>query len=127
MVGYYTDSGGTHGTLYDGSTWATLDFPGATDTYLRGIDGDNMVGSYTDSSGTPHGTLYDGSTWHTLDFPGAVSTQMFGIDGDNIVGFYWDGGSNIYGFMVTAVPEPAAILLALLALALLPRRRRFRQ
>jgi MYXO-CTERM domain-containing protein len=86
-----------------------------------------MVGSYTDSSGTPHGTLYDGSTWHTLDFPGAVSTQMFGIDGDNIVGFYWDGGSNIYGFMVTAVPEPAAILLALLALALLPRRRRFRQ
>ena len=66
-------------------TWTTLDHPSATyGTYLTGIDGANMVGSYTDSSGT-------------------------------------------HGFMVTAtspVPEPAAILLALLGLALLPRRRR---
>ncbi len=30
MVGQYTDSSGTHGTLYNGSTWTTLNKPGAT-------------------------------------------------------------------------------------------------
>jgi MYXO-CTERM domain-containing protein len=53
-------------------------------------------------------------------------TVLYGIDGANMVGYYWDS-SGIHGFMVTAtspVPEPATLLLALLGLALLPRRRR---
>ena len=107
-------------------TWTTLDHPSATSTYLNGIDGANMVGYYTDSGGT-HGTLYDGSTWTTLDYPGASSTALYAIDGANMVGNYWDGSGDRHGFMVTAtspVPEPAAILLALFGLALLPRRRR---
>ena len=45
------------------STWTTLDHSSATvtATYLRGIDGTNIVGWYEDSSGNRHGTLYDGS------------------------------------------------------------------
>ncbi len=109
-----------------GYIWTTLDYPSATNgTILYGIDGANMVGSYTDSSGA-HGTHYDGSTWHTLDHPGATSTFLNGIDGANMVGYYHDSSGDRHGFMVTAtspVPEPAAILLALLGLALLPRRR----
>ena len=106
-------------------TWTPLDHPSATGTYLRGIAGANIVGSYKDSSGT-HGTLYDGSTWHTLDHLGATDTYLFGIDGTNMVGSYTDSSGN-HGFMVTAtspVPEPATLLLALVGLALLPRRRR---
>jgi len=125
-LGYYADSSGTHGTHYDGSTWTTLDHPGATQTYLTGIDGANMVGYYADSSGA-HGTHYDGSTWATLNHPGATQTYLYGIDGANMVGYYTDSSGNNHGFMVTAtspVPEPAAILLALFGLALLPRRRR---
>ena len=126
MVGHYEDSSGIHGTLYDGSTWTPLDHPGASSTTLNGIDGTNMVGFYSDSGGT-HGTLYDGSTWTTLDHPSATSTYLHGIDGANMVGYYTDSSGNNHGFMVTAtspVPEPAAILLALFGLALLPRRRR---
>ena len=66
-------------------------------------------------------------TWTTLDHPSATSTYLNGIDGANMVGYYTDSSGNNHGFMVTAtspVPEPAAILLALFGLALLPRRRR---
>ena len=65
-------------------------------------------------------------TWHTLDHPSATATTLYGIDGANMVGWYQDS-SGIHGFMVTAtspVPEPAALLLALLGLALLPQSRR---
>ena len=44
-------------------TWTSHDYPSATSTSLLGIDGPNMVGTYTDSSGTDSGTLYDGSNW----------------------------------------------------------------
>ena len=129
MVGYYTDSSFIwHGTRYDGSTWTTLDHPSATNTSLTGIDGANMVGNYTDSSGS-HGFLYNvnSSTWTTFDHPSATRTYLTGIDGANMVGYYTDSSNNNHSFMVTAtspVPEPAAILLALLGLAMLPRRRR---
>ena len=110
-------------------TWTTLDHPSATQgTYLNGIDGANMVGFYTDGSGNNHGILWDGSTWATLNHPSATNgTYLFGIDGANMVGYYQDSSGTSHGFMVTAtspVPEPAAILLALVGLALLPRSRR---
>ncbi len=68
-------------------TWTTLDHPSATHgTTLFGIDGANMVGSYTDSGGT-HGTRWDGSTWTTLDHPSAtLGTYLNGIDGTSMVG-----------------------------------------
>lgn len=53
----------------------TLDNPAAVNTYLSGIDGTNMVGSYTDSSYNYHGTHYDGSTWTTLDYGGVTATH----------------------------------------------------
>ena len=66
-------------------------------------------------------------TWTPLDHPSATSTYLNGIDGANMVGSYFDSSGNWHGLKVTAtspVPEPAAILLALLGLALLPRSRR---
>ena len=124
--GYHDGSYNWHGTLYDGSTWLTIDNPSAISTQIYDIDAADMVGMYLDGSGW-HGTLYDGSTWHTLDYPGARSTTPYGVDGANVVGWYLDGNGKPHGFMVTAtspVPEPAALLLALFGLALLPRRRR---
>jgi len=90
--------------------WVTLDYPGAEDTGATGIDGYNIVGTYSDASGG-HGFLYDGSTWSTLDFPGADLTNAYDIDGDRIVGDYAGAsGFGTHGFIYT-IPEPATLLL----------------
>ena len=85
----------SHATSF---AWTTHNYPGATDTDIYGIDGDRMVGSYTDSGGAIHGALYDGSTWTTLDHPDATAgTHPSGIEGNNIVGNYYIGGTS-HGF-----------------------------
>ena len=94
------------------ANWVTLDFPGATQTYAYGIDGDNIVGMYRDSSGNFYGFLHDGDSWTALDYPGASQTQAHGIDGDNIVGWYTDS-SGRHGFLydgdtMTALDYPGA-------------------
>ena len=48
IVGLHFD-GNYRSFIYDGTTYTTLDVPGAADTYLYGIDGDNIVGRYSDA------------------------------------------------------------------------------
>jgi len=86
-------------------TYTTLDVPGATDTIAFGIDGNNIVGRYTDSGGSFHGFLFDGTTFLTLDDPSAVTgpglgTIAQGIRGNTIVGMYYPSPSwgEPYGF-----------------------------
>ena len=57
VVGYYSGlpTGAAHGFLYDGADFLPIDFPGATDTEVNGIDGDRVVGSYVDAAGQRHG------------------------------------------------------------------------
>jgi hypothetical protein len=65
-------------------TWTTLDYPGATQTYVSGISGNNIVGYY----GSSRGFLYDGTNWTTIDMPTAKATVIRGISGNKIVGEY---------------------------------------
>jgi hypothetical protein len=85
--------------------WVTLDMPDATDTYICGIDGINLVGCYTDASGKDHGFLYDWISWVTLDAPGAIpgtpgacGTHVNGISGNKLVGQY-ESISGYHGFL----------------------------
>jgi len=139
IIGSYIDNSGSspveHGIVYDTETlsWHQLDNPDAELTYLYEVEGAYLVGAYTDSTGL-HGFHYDSvmEAWQTIDHPqGGTHTALHGIDGNNMVGFYRDSNNNFHGFKVTGefgqtevVPEPAALLLALFGLALLPRRRR---
>jgi len=68
-------------------TWTTLDYPGATQSYVSGISGNNIVGYYG-RSGNEQGFLYDGTNWTTIDMPGATTTLVRGISGNIIVGEY---------------------------------------
>src|SRR3954462_7359319 len=71
IVGSYQDaSGTTHGFLYSGGAYATLDAPSATATVPRAINGwGQIVGTYTDASGT-HNFLFSGGSFTTLaDLP----------------------------------------------------------
>jgi len=40
-----------------------LDYPGAVETRVYGIDGGTMVGAYRTSAGGWRGFIYDGETW----------------------------------------------------------------
>jgi hypothetical protein len=80
-------------------SWTPLDYPGAKETYITGIDGDTPVGYYSTISSynnrviNPHGFVYDGQTWTTLDCPRRLEsslaidfTMIEGIDNGIIVG-----------------------------------------
>ncbi len=94
IVGYYQDASNlSHGFLYNGGAWTTVDYPGAFDTSVSGISGTNLVGTYDlmDTNGllNSHGFVYNGITWTTLDYPlNTNGTALEGISGTNIVGRY---------------------------------------
>jgi hypothetical protein len=99
--------------VYDGSTYKTLDVPGAASTYAFGISGGNVAGFYQDGT-TTHGFVYDGSTYKTLNVPGAAFTGAYGIDGDKVAGEYYDGVTHgfVYTADVTPTPAPSGLMLA---------------
>ena len=58
IVGSYYDDTGSHGFVFDGDTFITIDFPGALETWAGGInDRGQIVGSYLDSNWETHGFL----------------------------------------------------------------------
>ena len=134
LVGTYSLSGSTttgHGFVDNGSSITLIDDPLASPlsgTFVNGISGNNVVGSFTDVMGQNHGFVYDGSTYIAIDDPNAGAKQ-FGtiataISGTTVVGTYWDANNVAHGFIATNVPEPSTLILAALGgLALLAVRR----
>jgi hypothetical protein len=60
-VGY---SGPSHGFIYDGASFTTIDAPGAVGNQLTGISGGPLVGYGYD--GTYHGFIYNGGAFTLL-------------------------------------------------------------
>lgn len=83
------------------SSVATIDYPGATSTTVQGLNGNTLVGTYTDSSNAQHGFTYDGANFNQLDVPTTfgANTNARGMSGNSIVGFYTDSSSKIHGFL----------------------------
>ncbi len=93
---YYDASNDSHGFLYNGSNYMTIDPPSAAlgTTGMGGISGNNIVGSYRDASNIAHGFIYNISTsnYTTFDNPLTVDlTAGCGISGTNIVGYFGYG------------------------------------
>jgi hypothetical protein len=97
------------GFIYDGRSWALVDYPGAANTRFCGIDTDGRpYGTYdvVEEVGGKcnHGFVKDGEGWITVDFPGAANTELCGIDaGGRLYGTYdiaADGSrTNRHGFV----------------------------
>ncbi len=131
IVGYSLDSSGVqHGYLKTGSTFTTLDAPGANGlTSAQGINNLGYVtGYYVDASGADNGYLWYNGQFTTIDVPfaGATGTDITGInDQGDLVGWYLDASGAAHGFIAYAVPEPATMTLmatGLLGVVLLSRR-----
>jgi hypothetical protein len=133
IVGYYEDSNSVqHGYLKTGSTFTTLDAPGANGlTSAQGINNLGYVtGYYNDASGTANGYLWYNGQFSTINVPfaGATGTDITAInDRGDLVGWYLDANGAYHGFEAVAVPEPTTVTLmatGLLGMFLASRRSR---
>lgn len=88
-----------HGFLYDGSSYTSIDYPGAVQTFGNAISGSNVVGYYQNSDGTYHGFLYDGSSYTSIDYPAASNTFGNAVSGSNVLGDYRDSAGINHGFL----------------------------
>jgi hypothetical protein len=93
--------------LLSGSSYTTIDYPGATGTVVGGINNSaDVAGWYWNGSGVYQGFTDIGGTLSTLDYPGAADTFAFEINDSGQVDGNWDDGTlgGEHGFLATPVP-----------------------
>jgi uncharacterized membrane protein len=79
-----------HGYVFDGTSYTTLDVPGATFTQADGINkGGEITLTWIDSNGQAQSSLYNGKTYQTLAVPGAKKTEVWGINNLGDIAFTW--------------------------------------
>ncbi len=105
IVGSWSDGGISQGfTLIDG-TYISLNYPGATYTFVDDVNSQgDIVGIYIspDSNGN-QGFLLSGGTYTSIEVPGALETQAIAInDAGVIVGVYFTSDPNLtQGFVLS--------------------------
>ena len=103
VVGIYVDAdGGLHGFRWDHGEFTTIDVPGATATFVAGIDNrGRIVGAYMNADGTVHGFLRDRrGAITTLDAPfGDAGTTAGSInERGQVVGLVANSAGGSRGF-----------------------------
>jgi hypothetical protein len=113
IVGNWTGSDSSvHGFLRQAGLFADriispVDYPGATQTYLFGLndDGRHIVGKYVDSVGATHGLilqrpLHTPDIFSSFDYPGATETSLNGVNNlRRVSGYYADSSGTHHGFI----------------------------
>jgi probable HAF family extracellular repeat protein len=103
IVGAYEDGSDDrrhHGLVRSGGKYIPFDYPGALDTYARGINKyGSIVGYFFSSNGRYSGFRKRSGGWTVLRYPGAVSTWAYGISNTGlVVGSYTDPSGLSHGF-----------------------------
>jgi hypothetical protein len=96
-----------------GTTDMSIEFPGALDTLILGLNNEGtVVGKYISAQEQGHGFIYSAGVYKTIDDPDGVgNTLVNGINNlGTVVGFYTDAKGNTDGFVayphVAGVPTP---------------------
>ena len=89
---YTTGTSSYHGFFYDGVAFTQYDVPGATNTYLLGInDAGDTCGYYNMGAGSDTGFINVGGTLLTFTAPGATGVFARGLNNlGQVVGNYLD-------------------------------------
>jgi probable HAF family extracellular repeat protein len=79
----------TSGFLYEGSSFTSLNVPGASRTWAYGInDVGQIVGAYSEGGTASHGFIFQNGNYTTLDRPSFASTGFLRINNaGQITGF----------------------------------------
>jgi len=104
IVGLYSGSDShRHGYLFDGTTYTTLDPPGATFTEANAINNSGLITLWSvDSNGQFQSYLYNGTTYQTLVVPGAVKTEVWGINNLGDIALTWLTSTGNHGAILHA-------------------------
>lgn len=98
IVGTYSDGSSSHGFLYDGTGYLTIDYPvtnGPGNTSLKDInDSGKMVGGYNDGF-LWQDFILDKQGFSTFSFPGNTETSINGLNDAGVAaGGYYDWPTN---------------------------------
>jgi len=102
FVGGYVSNGVTHGYLWNGTEYVTLDVPGASQSFAVDInDRDKIVLQWVDSNGNYEGALYNGKKYTTINVPGAAQSLPNALDRAGDVVFSWaDSSGKFHGALL---------------------------
>lgn len=122
IVGSYLDAGSvSHGFILVGSTYTTVDFPGAAGTVLTSLNPSGQMSGFscvvpTCASGTFHSFLVSKSgVFTSFDPPGAPSSSASTVIASGaVVGSYTDSGGVGHGYLLyhgtyTTIDFPGSI------------------
>lgn len=103
VVGSALRASGSGGFEFDGVTYTWVEFPGADQTVIRGINDDgDIVGEYETAGGARRGFARIGGSFITIDVPLAAETRARGINSPGeIVGSWTDDSGLRHGFIRT--------------------------
>lgn len=111
VVGWYFDPNYTHGFLFNGSTWVTIDTPAAYGTMLWGINQNKLLGVYFDGTGS-HVFIDDGTTRSVLNIPflgyNLASNDNYVVSSE--LYNYPDGWSNVRGYLYDIAAQSTTML-----------------
>jgi len=120
ISGTISDINGYNSGFILGNTLTVLNVPGAKQTYVSGInDSGVVVGEYSLPDAFPtYAFEYVDGDYVPLDLPAAFYQDPVGINNEGyIVGnIYGANGNGYQGFLLAPVPEPRALMLAMIGL-----------
>lgn len=112
IVGGYFSSTGVHGFSLIQGLFKTIDCPGATFTFLSGIDPQGrMVGGYGTLDGNNHGALISNGSCIPVDIPGGANAyaNAINLQGD-IVGRYTGADGVVHGVLIRKFVKSANVI-----------------
>jgi len=105
VVGYYSDTTGTHGFLYNNGSFTRIDYPGSGWTVALGISTNGqIVGSYaaSDAPTGRRGFLLAGSSFSSFVVPGSTDTVAHAVNiRGQVVGEYRGQDGMRHGFRMS--------------------------
>jgi hypothetical protein len=88
-----------HGFLYSKTTFTSIDFPLAMDTYAYGINDSGVIsGFFDDASMLDHGYIDTNGAFSQVDVAGAAGTELVRVKNTGaITGLYTDSNMEPHG------------------------------
>lgn len=116
MVGTYALGGTYHGFQLSGTTYTTIDYPGAVFTAAYGINNNGqIVGFYYGSDTIDHAFRDFSGVFSTVDYPGSSASALTGInDAGQVVGQWFGSGTKAgydeHGYLASPIPGTPDLL-----------------